>query len=162
MVFLNILRDNREQKPWDFDRLPVNTQDVTISTGDYTLVEFCDHDEEQDTYNPNYSIERKAGNDLVNSITHNSDRFLREIKRTNDWDSKLRVLIEEPKRTISRNRSFMRYNDMSPSQVLGIIDKWERNYNVSFEFVGTRERAQQIAFDAFSSRLRKKLLSHSE
>lgn len=154
MVSINILRDNREQKPWEFENFDATTEDVTINTGDYTLAELCRHDEEKDTYYPNYAIERKAGRDFFKSITRNSDRFKAEINRTSDWDTKLRVLVEEPKRTFKRQQKFMRYNEMSWKQISGIIGRWEREYNVSFEFVGTRERAQRIAFDALFSQLR--------
>lgn len=160
MSILTILRDNREQKPWSFENFPAaDTKDVTIETGDYTLAEFCNHDEENDTYHPRYAIERKAGQDFLSSITRDRDRFLAEVKRTADWDSELRVLIEEPRRTFKRQQKFMRYRDVSWPQISGTVEKWERYYNVSFEFVGTRERAQKIAFDALSSRLRRILTS---
>jgi len=93
MVFLNILRDNREQKGWDFENFAVAVEDKTLETGDYTLAEFCHHDEENDTYYPDYAVERKAGEDFVKSLTHDIDRFRKEVKRASDWDSKLLVLI---------------------------------------------------------------------
>jgi ERCC4-type nuclease len=159
MVFLNILRDNREQKGWDFEDHPAKVQDETITTGDYTLAEFCEHDEENDTYYPNYAVERKAGQDFVSSVTRDRDRFRDEVKRASDWDSKLLVLIEEPKTLFKRQQGFMRYRDVSPSQLFGTVEKWERYYNVEFKFVGTRQRGMELTFEALSSRLRSVLTS---
>jgi ERCC4-type nuclease len=159
MIHLNILRDNREQKPWEFEEFPVTIYNKTVNTGDYTLAEFCDHDEENDTYYPRYAVERKGGQDFIQSITRSRDRFLAEVKRASDWDSELLVLIEEPRRTFKRQQGFMRFRDVSWPQVSGTVEKWERYYNVSFEFVGTRERAMRKTFDALSSRLRSLLTS---
>jgi ERCC4-type nuclease len=159
MVVLRILRDTREQKPWEFEDFPVQTEDVTLTTGDYTLAEFCEYDEVNDTYHPYYAIERKAGQDFIQSITHSRDRFLAEIKRASDWDETLSVLIEEPKTLFKRQRGFMQYRDITPSQIFGTVDKWEQFYNVEFVFVGSRERGQQRTFDALSSRLLSSLTS---
>lgn len=158
MSLLTILRDNREQKGWEFDDLDATVEDATIRTGDYTIAEFCDYDEKNETYVPNYAIERKGGQDLVSSLTSGRDRFLDEIKRTSGWDSKLIVLIEEPRTTYKRQQKFMRHRDVSPAQIFGTVEKWEEYYNVDFRFVGTRERAQQIVFSEFQSRLQKLLL----
>lgn len=161
MPFLKILRDNREQKPWNFENVAAEIEDVTLTTGDYSMEEFCNYDEGNDTYTTNYAIERKAGEDFVNSITHSRDRFLNEIKRASDWDSELQVLIEEPKTLFKRQQGFMQYRDVSPAAIFGTIEDWERYYNVKFRFVGTRERGQRIAFDALSSRLRSMLTTES-
>lgn len=154
MVHLNILRDNREQKPWSFDNFPANVEGKTINTGDYTLAEFCRHDPEKDTYYPRYAIERKGGDDFISSITRDMNRFKKEMKRASGWESPLLVLIEEPKVIFKRGNGFMQYRDVPSSQIFGTVGTLERNYNVTFEFAGTRERCQQIAFDALSSRLR--------
>lgn len=159
MVQLHIIRDNREQKPWGFEDHDATISDETINTGDYTLKEFCDHDEDKDTYYPHYAVERKSGQDFIQSITRGRDRFQAEIKRASDWESDLLVLIEEPKKTFKRKRGFMRHRNVAWSQISGTVETWERYYNVDFRFVGTRKRAQQKAFDALSSRLRAKLTS---
>lgn len=153
MVGFTILRDTREQKPWRFEEQEATTEDVTLNTGDYSVAELCDFDEEKETYYPDFAVERKAGRDFYQSVTRNSGRFRREINRTNDWDSKLRVLVEEPKKTFNRNQGFMQYKNMSGKQIFGLVARWEDQLNVSFEFVGSRKRAQQIAFDALFSRL---------
>lgn len=158
MPTLDILRDNREQKPWSFDNFDATTRDVTLTTGDYTLPAFCDLDEEADTYYPTYAIERKAGQDFISSITRDRDRFKDEIKRAADWDSPLLVLIEEPKKMFKRQQGFMKYRDVSWASINGTVEKWERYYNVEFQFCGTRERCQQKTYDTLASKLRTTLV----
>jgi hypothetical protein len=60
MAVFTILVDNREQKPWLFEGYPVETRNVTLKTGDYTLEQFCEYDDANDTYIPNLAVERKA------------------------------------------------------------------------------------------------------
>jgi ERCC4-type nuclease len=158
MVTIEILRDNREQKPWEFDNFDVKTKDVTLETGDYSLATLCDHDEELDTYYPEYAIERKSGDDFISSITQNRKRFENEIKRASEWDSPLLVLIEEPKEATRYSSHFIDYFDIDRSQVFGTVEKWERYYNVKFNFAGTREHCQQIADATLRSQLRAGLL----
>lgn len=157
MSLLTVIRDNREQKGWDFDRFPVEVIDATIKTGDYTLPEFCTQDE-NDTYHPQFAIERKGGRDFASSIHGDRDRFEAEIQRASDWDSALRVLIEEPRRTFKRNSGFMKYyNNLYWPQVRGTVDSWGDRYNVEFRFTGSAVRAERIAYDLLSDELRAKL-----
>lgn len=73
-----ILVDTREQLPWDFrghvcELLGVTsaTQRGTLATGDYALVEAPDL----------CRIERKSLGDFVASVTHEHERFMREMAR---------------------------------------------------------------------------------
>jgi len=157
---ITILRDTREQKPWEFTQHDVETRDVTIATGDYTLAEFCDHDEENDTYYPRYAFERKSGDDFISSITREMDRFRREIKRASNWESPLQVVIEEPKAPSRYQDSyFLDFYDVDRSQVFSTVDTLESHYNVSFNFAGNRDRAQRMVHDMLLTRLRSDLMS---
>jgi hypothetical protein len=158
MVHLDIIRDNRERKPWEFDNFDVTLHDETINTGDYTLAELCAHDPDKDTYFPRFAVERKAGSDFVSSISRDRERFQAEVKRASEWDSELVVLIEEPRRIFKRQNGFMTHNDITWSQISGTVDAWEKYYNVSFEYAGSRGRAQQRAFELLASELRKALV----
>ena len=80
-----VQRDTREQRPWGFDDLPVETRDVTLSTGDYTVPAYCTHDPEFDTYRPHFAVERKSGQDFLTAITWERDRFERELRRAAEW-----------------------------------------------------------------------------
>lgn len=158
MVELTILTDNREKKPWLFTDM-AETESVTLETGDYTIAELCDYDEESDVYYPEYAIERKSGDDFTLSISSDRDRFEKEIRRASDWESPLLVLIESTK-SPSRysNSHFMDYTNLTRDQIFGTVDSWEKHYNVSFRFAGSRMQAQKIAFNKLLSELRSHLM----
>lgn len=148
MSLLTILQDRRERKPHTFTGYPsVNTREVTLNTGDYTLAEFCRYDDENDTYYPSLAVERKAGQDLVSSLTSERERFKAEIKRASDWPEPLRVVIEEPWETFRDERDFMQYRNVHPKQIKGTIEAWEKHYNASFSFHDDRTLAEQEVFD---------------
>lgn len=158
MSQFTILEDNRERKGWSFDNYPVDVEEATLNTGDYTVAELCDYDPEKDTYYPNYAIERKSGEDFIESIKWNRDRFKREIKRASDWDSPLMVLIEEPIMIFKRGHGFVQFYNITRSEIFGTVNEWERYYNVTFNFLGTRERCQKRAFESLGTKLRASLL----
>jgi len=127
---------------------------VTLSTGDYSVPWLCDYDEERDTYDPNYAVERKDGNDLVSSLTWGIDRFQDELERTSGWESPLHVVIEEP-RSPSRyqDRHFTQYHDVDPAQVYKTIETLKEKHNVSFSFAGSRSHAQREVYNLLKARL---------
>lgn len=141
-----VLRDTREQRPWTFDSLPVETRDVTLSTGDYTAPRYCTHDPELDTYRPHFAIERKSGHDFLTAITWERDRFERELQRAAEWSHPLPVVVESSWQTLLGNRGCMARRDIHPAQVVGTVTAWARHYNVAFHFVETRRRATLCAF----------------
>lgn len=151
---LTILVDTREQKPWEFDDYAVELRRETLRTADYTLEEFCDYDEENDTYLPRFGVERKSGQDFLQSITHRRNNFEDEVQRAGDWDAPLSVIIEEPYSTFQNNLGFMQYRDVAPSHVSGTVEKWERWYNVEFKFVASRSSAQQHCYDTLLTQRR--------
>jgi ERCC4-type nuclease len=153
-----ILRDNRERKPWEFEQQEAEVSDETLETGDYSIAELCEYDVDRDTYIPNYAVERKSGDDFINSITRDRDRFEREIKRASDWASPMLVIIEEPKEPSRYQDTWIDYYDITRSQIFGTVDKWGQHYNVNFRFAGNRKRAQRIAFDCLGSALRASLV----
>lgn len=154
MVIATILVDNREQKPYEFEGYPVDTESVTLRTADYTLARFCDYDESYDTYTPRLGVERKSGPDLLQSITHSRKRFKKEIKRAADWPEELKIVIETSRETIENDDDFMQYRDVHPNQVLGTIDAWDTHYNADFSFEGSRHQAEQCTFDTLMTWLR--------
>jgi ERCC4-type nuclease len=141
-----VLRDTREQRPWTFEDLPVETRDVTLSTGDYTVPAYCTHDSELDTYCPQFAVERKSGHDFLTAITWERDRFEREIRRAAEWLRPLPVVVETSWQTLLRNCGCMARRDILPAQVVGTVSAWSHHYNVAFHFVETRRRAQVCAF----------------
>ena len=67
-----ILIDSREQTPLAIEGFPVER--VTLPVGDYGLAGFSDWN------NPQFIVERKSLDDLVSSLTHGRERFLREVE----------------------------------------------------------------------------------
>jgi ERCC4-type nuclease len=107
-----ILRDTREQRPWTFDGCAVETHDVTLSTGDYTVPTACTHDPESDTYHPRFAVERKSGQDFLTALTWERDRFSHELRRAAEWPHPLAVVVETSWETLLRNRGCMAWRDI--------------------------------------------------
>lgn len=103
-----VLRDTREQHPWTFDECAVETQDVTLSTGDYAVPADCTHDPESDTHYPRFAVERKSGHDFLTALTWERDRFTSELRRAAGWSQPMAVVVETSWQTLLRNRGCMR------------------------------------------------------
>ncbi|AGC34341.1 ERCC4 endonuclease [Halorubrum virus HRTV-11] len=148
MPVLTILADNREQKGWSFEDYPVEVENVTLETGDYTIPEACDYDERLDTYIPEFAVERKSGQDFLQSITHGRERFKAEIKRAESWDDPLKVNVAEPWTTFqNRYSELLKFRKVYPNQIAGTVREWEKWYNVGFHFYPNRAAAEQDTFD---------------
>ncbi len=65
-----IVIDTREQKPLEFSKC-IHTITATLPVGDYSLLGLEDQ----------VVIERKSLGDLLGSITHGRDRFVRELRQ---------------------------------------------------------------------------------
>lgn len=141
-----ILRDTREQRPWTFEGCPVETRDVTLSTGDYTVPSQCTSDTETATYRPRFAVERKSANDFLTALTWERERFTRELRRASQWTHPLAVVVESSWQTLLRNRGCMARRDIHPSQVAGTVLAWRTHYNVAFYFAETRRQAERCAF----------------
>jgi ERCC4-type nuclease len=141
-----ILRDTRERRPWVFDRYPVRTRDVTLSTGDYAVPRHCVHDPERDTYHPEFAVERKAGHDFLTGLTWERDRFKRELRRAAQWPQPLPVVVETAWSTLLGNDGCMARRDVHPNQIAGTVATWTEHYNVEFHFTESRRRAELCAF----------------
>ena len=66
---LTAISDSREQAPYDFS--PMATKRATLATGDYSIRGLEDL----------VCLERKALDDLTGCITHDRERFERELQR---------------------------------------------------------------------------------
>lgn len=141
-----ILRDTRERRPWTFEDHPVETRDVTLSTGDYAVPTHCTHDVETDTYHPRFAVERKSGHDFLTTLTWQRERFKRELQRAAQWTQPLPVVVETSWETVLLNRGCMARRDVHPNQVTGTVAAWSDHYNVAFHFTETRQQAELCAF----------------
>lgn len=155
MSVFTVLVDSREQKPWAFQGYPVATETVTMKTGDYAFAEVCDHDADLDTYYPRFAVERKSGQDFIDSITTRRENFQAEVKRAGDWAHPLHVVIEAPWNTFRYGKDFMRYRKVGFPQIRGTVDAWGEHYNVEFHFCSNRAAAERKAFDALMTEYRR-------
>jgi ERCC4-type nuclease len=147
-----ILRDTREQRPWTFNTLSVETRDVTLSTGDYAVPADCTHDPGADTYQPQFAVERKSGQDFLTALTWERDRFTAELQRAAEWPQPLTVVVETAWGTLLRNRGCMTWRDIHPNQIVGTLSAWTRHYNVAFHFAESRQRAELCTYLLFVRR----------
>jgi len=145
MHLATILRDTREKRPWAFRPHPVETRDVTIATGDYTVTDCCARDSETGTYHPRFAIERKTGQDFLSAITWDRERFEAQLRRAKRWPEPLVVVVEKPWETFAEGRGPMSHRDVRPSQVTGTVSAWRRRYNVEFRFPGSRRASELYA-----------------
>jgi len=137
-----ILRDRREQHPWEFEGIPTETRDVTLSTGDYAVPAHCRYEPELETYHPTFAVERKSAPDFLNSITWERDRFKHELQRASHWEQPLSVVVETSWQSLLSNRGCLAKREIHPTQVAGTVRSWSNHYNVAFHFTETRRRAQ--------------------
>ena len=146
LIPTTILRDSREQRPWTFEEYPIETRDVTLSTGDYAVPTHCTHDLQTDTYHPQFAVERKSGPDFLTALTWERERFKRELQRAIQWTQPLPVVVETSWVTFLQNDGCMAWRDIHPNQVTGTVRAWTDHYNVEFLFTENRPRAEQCAF----------------
>ncbi len=142
---MTMLRDTREKQPWTFESCPVETRDVTLSTGDYALAGHCRRDPALDTYSPQFAVERKSGPDFLSSLTWDRDRFERELRRAANWPQPLAVVVETSWSTLLGNRGCMARREVHPNQIAGTVRSWADQYNVAFHFTDTRQQAERCA-----------------
>lgn len=71
---MRIIVDSREQTPYTFKGYPVEVIPGTLATGDYSLFGF-------DRPQGGIAIERKSLSDLMGALTHDRERFFRELDR---------------------------------------------------------------------------------
>lgn len=89
---LVIIEDSREQTPLDFKGMRgVEVVRQGLKTGDYSI----------QGYETQLCFERKSVPDLVGTLIGGHERFLREMERMNDFDTKY-ILIEHTAGTVYR------------------------------------------------------------
>lgn len=151
MQIETIIRDNREQLPYKFEHVPVEVEDATLRTGDYSLPQLCDWDDENGTYLPYFAIERKTGEDFLRSISTDRERFKAEIKRAADWEENLLVVVEDSWTVFTHNLAYMGKSNVTTNQVEGTVDSWTEHYNVNFFFAGSRNNGERHTFETLTN-----------
>lgn len=131
---LKIICDNREQNGYTFSAFPeVVATPGTLTTGDYTLAGFADR----------LAIERKELSDLISCLTHDRDRFTRELERLRGFEAAA-VVVEAKYSDIEKGRYRSR---MTPAAATQSIISIMVNYRLPFFFAGTRSAGEQFTLD---------------
>lgn len=130
---MQIITDTREQTPYTFNRYPVDVIPGTLTAGDYSVPGFTDE----------VAIERKELSDLIGCLTHDRDRFKRELERLRGYQSAA-LLIEAPYSAIKAGMYRSRMNpDAAIQSILSIMQK----YRMPVFFAADRNAGESFVYD---------------
>lgn len=130
---VNIITDTREQNPYTFTDYPVKVTPGTLTTGDYSVYGFTDV----------VAVERKELGDLLGCLTHDRDRFTRELERLRGYEAAA-LLVEAPYRQITAGRYRSR---MKPDAAIQSIVSIMVNYRMPVFFADNRETGERFIYD---------------
>ena len=120
--------DTRERLPLRFKHYP--TEAATLATGDYSVKGFEN----------SWTTERKSIPDLIGSLTHGRDRFMRELQRMKAYPFR-RLLIEGKREDIESHNYRSR---ATPQSILGSLAAIEIRYNLPIVYAESRLKAAQL------------------
>ncbi|MDK9699078.1 MAG: hypothetical protein OEM52_02860 [bacterium] len=139
---LSIIVDTREQHPFEFDPVRVETIRMALSAGDYSLAGF----------EPMVSVERKSLEDYISSVIKSQQRFLREVEKLAAMPYKC-VVVEGDLVDIQQHRY---HSGVHPSAVLGATMMLLVDFGVPVLFCSNRQIACAVT-EAFLLRAWKRL-----
>lgn len=128
-----ITTDTREQNPYLFTGYPVETITGTLNAGDYSIPGFTDL----------VAVERKELGDLIGCLTHDRDRFTRELERLRGYDTAA-LLIEARLETIQAGKYRSR---MKPDAAVQSIISIMEHYRLPVFFAADRTAGESFVFD---------------
>lgn len=123
-----IIIDTREQLPYSFYGNDVIRK--KLDTGDYSIEGF------EDTF----AVERKSLSDYLKSITHERDRFEREVKRGEKMEE-FEVVIEATEEEVRQGNY---YSNVAPLSAINTASAWEDRYNVPFHWAKDRATSKAL------------------
>jgi ERCC4-type nuclease len=129
---MQIIVDSREQRPYFFKKYDAEIISGTLETGDYSISGFEDR----------ISIERKSIDDIINCLSHDRNRFERELMRGSKMESFI-VVMEASLDDIARGRYRSR---MLPHAALQSIVAFQTRYKIPFVFAGYRSAGEYITY----------------
>ncbi len=123
-----IVRDTREQAPLAFPDWTIKSG--TLAAGDYSVVGLEEH----------IAVERKELSDFLGCVTHDRDRFKRELQRLRAYRYRA-VVIEATLQGITGQHYRSR---VAPAAVIGSMTSWVARFEVPFFLVGDRAGAEAV------------------
>jgi DNA excision repair protein ERCC-4 len=124
-----IVIDSREQTPFCFGDWP--TAPGTLASGDYSI----------QGLETRCAIERKSLSDLCACVTHERERFGRELLRLRGYP--VRAVIVEA--DLSEVMAGAYRSQVKPAAILGSCAAWQVRYGVPFMFAGQHGAALTLA-----------------
>ncbi|ABK18102.1 ERCC4 domain-containing protein [Syntrophobacter fumaroxidans] len=129
---MRLIIDTREQTPYGFEGYDVQTERGTLPTGDYSLAGFEDR----------VAIERKSLDDLIGCLSHDRERFEKELCRAKALDF-FSVVIEAPLSNILASRFRSR---MTVNAAVETIAAFSTRYRTPFLFCGNRAGGERMTY----------------
>ena len=127
-----VIIDTREQTPLSFPP-DVRTVRDRLKTGDYSIIGYEDR----------FTVERKTLSDLVRTVIHERERFVRELERMASFDFR-RLLVVAPYAKVVRGP--YRFSGAHPRAIVASLAAWEVRYGVPVVFAANEyEAARRIA-----------------
>ena len=103
---------------------------ATLRTGDYSIEGFEDR----------FTVERKSISDLVGSVTHDRERFERELARVRPYDFKRLLVVG----TMDDIRGHRYRSRATPKSVLASVYAFEIRYDIPAVFAPTPADAAEL------------------
>lgn len=139
---MHIYQDSREKKPYSFSKFDCKVSKQELVTGDYCIKD--DGEMDGNTFVPEFAVERKAPSDFLSSITHERDRFERELERADSFAHRMPIVIEQTEEYFMQDRH---YANVHPNAIKATIESHADQYYVDYYFSRDRRRAAQLTFE---------------
>lgn len=133
---MRIIIDSREQTPYTFKDYPVEVLTSKLATGDYSLYGF-------DRPQGGIAVERKELSDLMGALTHDRERFFRELDRLCAFQS-VALVIEAPLLFIRTHRYRSQITPEAAEQSLVSI---MAKYRIPVYYARDRKDAEKFVYN---------------
>ena len=130
---MQIIVDTREQNPYFFTAFPAEVVRGTLNAGDYSIPGFTDE----------IAIERKELGDLIGCLSHDRDRFTRELERLRGYQSAA-LLVEAPFSFIKGGRY---RSKMKPDAAVQSLFSIMQYYRMPIFFAADRDAGERFVYD---------------
>ena len=132
---MKVICDTREQLPFTFQHeryAPVMVESCTLSVGDYSLAGLTDK----------VAVERKSLPDLVACLSHERERFERELQRAAALDA-FGVVVEAAWIDLAAGQY---RSQMNPHSACQSVAAFMARYRIPFLFAGNRIAAEYFTW----------------
>ncbi len=126
-----LLIDTREQHPYEFTRFGDQFESIQqrkLLCGDYSIL----------GYETKIAFERKSLSDLVSTVIHNRERFVKELKKMAEYEHAA-IVIEATALQVASPYSF---SEANPKSVIGSLQSFTLYYGVHVVFACNRVQAE--------------------